>query len=430
MPRASRSRSRENPAPKAAPAAAPLLDGDLVNEFLGTLFLVFTIVASGDPIAIAAVLLVVVYAGGHVSGAHYNPAVTVAAIARGDIDHAEAAKYIVSQLAGATAGAMLATYLTGKSAVASTTASEASLLCELLYTCALVTVVIGTTKNKNQYFGLAISFTVLAGALSAGSVSGGCFNPAVVFGTMMGAQQTGTAVAWDVLLKYTGAEVAGALLAVGLASKDLKKHLGDHSAVVVEATGTFFLLFTICLKGTPLACGAILMAMVYALASSSGAHFNPAVTFALVHHGAHDSAKALPYVLGQLGGGLLGALAAHRVTGTHVALITAGEGFDLQKAMVAEVLCTFLLVSTVLNVAVAQKNTQFFGLAIGLAVTASAYSIGAVSGCALNPAVGSSLLLAGASGGDAVDWAQALALAWAGPLLGALAAVQVFGVTN
>lgn len=171
------------------------------TEAIGTLILVFTIgaaVRSGNPLAplgIGAVLMAMVYAGGHVSGAHYNPAVTMAVLIRRRIDLHDAIGYWVAQICGAVAGAAVvaAVVPAGQSAAPSLTghAMAAAVVAEFLFTFALSYVVLNVATSKdhagNSFYGLAIGFTVLAGAVAVGGISGAVFNPAVaVGGVLMG----------------------------------------------------------------------------------------------------------------------------------------------------------------------------------------------------------------------------------------------------
>jgi aquaporin Z len=185
-----------------------MLPGKLVAEFIGTFFLVFTIgmtVKSPDaaalaPLAIGSALMVMVYATGHVSGGHLNPAVTLGVTLRGKCTWADAVPYMISQVIGAVAAAALVLFIKGTATggVAPTglgTAAEynvaAKLLAEFLFTFALVYVVLNSATAKgtegNSFYGLAIGFIVLVGAFAVGPVSGGAFNPAVAVGvTSMG----------------------------------------------------------------------------------------------------------------------------------------------------------------------------------------------------------------------------------------------------
>ena len=149
-------------------------------EMIGTLFLVFTIgtaVRSGSPLAppaIGAILMAMVYAGGHISGAHYNPAVMLAVLVRRRIDVREAVGYWISQLIGA----LLASAVVSAVAPAQTSpmtlsghAVIAAFVAELLVTFALCYVVLNVATSKdhpdNSFYGLAIGFTVAAGAVAS-----------------------------------------------------------------------------------------------------------------------------------------------------------------------------------------------------------------------------------------------------------------------
>ncbi len=169
----------------------------LLVEMIGTFFLVLTIgqVVVGTkptdgviaPLAIGSALMVMVYAGGHISGAHYNPAVTLAVWIRGRIPAADIVPYWVAQVLGAVLAGLLVVYLKGQSAsVEKDPDTVRSIIVEVLFTFALAYVVLNVATSKatsgNSYFGLAIGFTVLVGAFAVGSISGGAFNPAVAVG--------------------------------------------------------------------------------------------------------------------------------------------------------------------------------------------------------------------------------------------------------
>jgi aquaporin Z len=166
------------------------------QEVIGTFFLVLTIgctgIAAGPgviaPIAIGSVLMVMVYAGGHLSGAHYNPAVTLGVFLRGKCTAADVLPYMLAQVAGAGAAAAAVIFFkTGEAHTAFMARSTtAALAAEFLFTFALVYVILNVATAKgtagNPYFGHAIGMTVLAGAFAVGDVSGGAFNPAVAVG--------------------------------------------------------------------------------------------------------------------------------------------------------------------------------------------------------------------------------------------------------
>ena len=170
-------------------------------EFIGTFFLVLTIgmtVVGGDPInhlpplAIGAALMALVFAGGHVSGAHYNPAVTIAVWLRGRCAAGDVPGYLIAQIFGAVAASFLVLEFKGHPSVTPMNPSFGhALLAEFVGTFALVYVVLNVATAKgtanNSFYGLAIGFTVMAMAFALGPVSGGAFNPAVAIGiTIMG----------------------------------------------------------------------------------------------------------------------------------------------------------------------------------------------------------------------------------------------------
>jgi aquaporin Z len=192
-----------------------------IAEFIGTFFLVLTIgctvMAGGSggipPLAIGAALMVMVYAGGHVSGAHYNPAVTLAVFLRGRCAAKDVPPYMVAQVLGSLAAAAVASFLRPDFVA---TAIHPDLprvvAAEFFYTFALAYVVLNVATAKatqgNSYYGLAIGFTVLVGAFSVGDISGGAFNPAVA----VGAASLGF-VTWADVWMHLAADFAGAALA-------------------------------------------------------------------------------------------------------------------------------------------------------------------------------------------------------------------------
>jgi aquaporin Z len=179
-----------------------------LTEFIGTFMLVFTIAmtvglastsitisagsATWDPLAIGSILMCMIFMGGHVSGAHYNPAVSLAVSLRGKLAKGHMPLYWLFQCFGATAGALLCYMATGfhpyPHAGTGYTQAEA-FICELVFSCILSLVVlnVATTKatENNSFFGLAIGFTVTAGAYSVGPISGAVFNPAVGTGLLL-----------------------------------------------------------------------------------------------------------------------------------------------------------------------------------------------------------------------------------------------------
>ena len=194
-------------------------------ELIGTFFLVLTIgasVYSGTtlaPLAIGSALMVMVYAGGHISGAHYNPAVTMAVLVRGRIPFGEAVEYWIVQLVGGVLAALVVRgIMTPAQALSTAHPVGPAFVAELLFTFALTYVVLNVATSKdhpnNSFYGLAIGFTVMVGAFAVGGISGGAFNPAVVIGGLVMGLFNPTA------LLYLVAELAAGVLA-GLAFRAL-----------------------------------------------------------------------------------------------------------------------------------------------------------------------------------------------------------------
>jgi aquaporin Z len=172
-----------------------------IVELIGTFFLVLTIgcvvIGKEDgfflaPLAIGSALMAMVYAGGHISGAHYNPAVTLAVFLRGKCPAQNVAPYMISQVVGAVLAALAVTYFKGGEVMDAIKPMDLvavmpkALLAEFLFTFALCYVVLNVATADanagNSYFGLAIGFTVMVGAFAVGGISGGAFNPAVAVG--------------------------------------------------------------------------------------------------------------------------------------------------------------------------------------------------------------------------------------------------------
>lgn len=158
-------------------------------ELIGTFFLVLVIGLTGNPIAIGSILMVMVYMGGSISGAHFNPAVTLSILMRKKIDSKDAGMYMIAQVVGAVLASLLVYVLKGDTfapAPGDGVDIVNALLIEVIFTFALASVVlhVATTKAAagNSYYGLAIGFTVLAAAFAGGEISGGAFNPAVGLG--------------------------------------------------------------------------------------------------------------------------------------------------------------------------------------------------------------------------------------------------------
>ena len=190
-------------------------------EFIGTFFFIFTIgctvippnAGALAPLAIGASLMVMVFAGGHVSGGHFNPAVSLAAFIRGKLSGGNLIPYWLAQLAAAAVAAWLMRFIKlPGAAVPFGIGWKAALLGEFLFTFALAWVVLNTATAKstagNSFYGLAIGMTVMTGAFAVGNVSGGAFNPAVAIGVTLMGMQT-----WDNLWVFLLGNFGGGALA-------------------------------------------------------------------------------------------------------------------------------------------------------------------------------------------------------------------------
>ena len=192
-----------------------------LTEFIGTFFLVtvigMTVITPGAehmaPYAIGTALMVMAFAGGHRSGGHYNPAVSLAVWMRGNLATAELAPYMASQVLGGIAAAIVVGMMKdgGKIAAADPDIAKA-LVAEILGTFALVYVVLNTATDKdlsgNSFYGLAIGMTVACMAYAFGGISGGAFNPAVAIGI----SQMGLSAWHNIWIFFVG-NFAGAALA-------------------------------------------------------------------------------------------------------------------------------------------------------------------------------------------------------------------------
>lgn len=204
-----------------------------LTEFIGTMFLVLTICltviggAPMAPLAIGASLMIMVYMGGHISGAHYNPAVTLALAMRGKLPSAEVVPYMVAQILGAIVASLLGYVIMGRTfapAPAPTATVVAALLVEILYTFALALVVLNSATHQatkgNSFYGLAIGFTIVVAAFAGGGISGGAFNPAVGIGPTLVHGLMGGGSFSSLWLYIVGPFVGGALAAVVFKSQE------------------------------------------------------------------------------------------------------------------------------------------------------------------------------------------------------------------
>jgi len=406
---------------------AKATSAQIVAEFVGTFLLVFTVgcnVLSKTPVwagvSIASVLMVCIFALGGVSGANFNPAVSVAlAITNsmkgpGGMDWGKCGIYVATQIvAGIVAAFSYAILFWNAFNLAPTKGFSwwSAGLCETLYTFMLCFVVLNVavarkySENQgNQFYGLAIGFVIVAGAYGAGVVSGGCFNPAVAIGIDM--SSAGLGFGW--CIAYTIFEIIGAALAavafklvrpLDFTTRDpfAAPQLGPK--LVSEFLGTFMLVLTVGLNvlgNSPagaFSIAASLMCMIYALGDVSGAHFNPAVTLAIFVAKLTDekmTGKEVGlYMASQIAGGILAAFTYTLIYSGNTFPLAPQPGYKWSHVFFAETIFTFVLCYVVLATAVSSKtkSKDMFGLAIGSCVTVGGFAIGSISGGSLNPAV-------------------------------------------
>ncbi|MCA0379037.1 MAG: aquaporin [Actinobacteria bacterium] len=191
---------------------------NVVAELLATLLFVFAIIGAinnaGDftPLAIGFALMVLVYATGHISGAHLNPAVSLGVWLRGGIGAGDFVAYVIAQLVGGALGALIGMAVFPAPEAATQIETLPAFLVEMIFTFILVYVVLNVATSKdndgNSFYGLAIGSTVFVGAATVGSISGGGFNPAVAFGLAINGQ-----FEWANMWLYVVAPLVGAALA-------------------------------------------------------------------------------------------------------------------------------------------------------------------------------------------------------------------------
>lgn len=193
-------------------------------EFIGTYFLIFTIgcvvigSSSGElgPIAIGSVLTALIFAGGHISGAHYNPAVTIAFWLNGKCERKDIMPYIFAQLSAAFLAAYTVLFFRqGSEVYPMELDTGRAIVAEVLFTFALVYVILNVALAErlkgNSFYGLAIGLIVLGGIYSVGDISGAVFNPAVAFGiTTMGISVISNI--WIYLLANLAGGISAALI--------------------------------------------------------------------------------------------------------------------------------------------------------------------------------------------------------------------------
>ncbi len=192
-----------------------------IMEFTGTMFWVLVLGFSGNPLAVGIIIVALIYVGENISGAHYNPAVTLAAWFRGKIESKYVWGYWVSQFLGAFAAAFIYYIIQEKSFYPSPAEGVElwkCMLLELLFTFVICMAALAfmskRTSQKNYAYGIAIGSAVAAGIFSVGPITGGVFNPAVYLGPMLMDSFTGGSSIQFILLYLVGPFGGGALAAL------------------------------------------------------------------------------------------------------------------------------------------------------------------------------------------------------------------------
>ena len=440
----------------------------LLAEFVGTFFLVLVIVLSGArykgsdssdsdngvhaPASIGLTLAAMIYAFNHVSGAQFNPAVTLATVLTRKMFVTTGLLYVLAQCLGGIAGALVGFAIAGPSRVEPFVPNSvgAAFSVEALYTFALILVQQNAAAEKNarepnSYFGLAVAFTVLAGAGAVGPISGGCFNPAVGMALDFASLLAAGGNLSFIWLYWAAPLLGAALAALAKTYMNLPSHqYAEWLPVVVPLTeliGTFFLVLTASLTSDGLAVGAMLLAMIYMGDHVCGADYNPAVSLGVALRMAvplKDFPKVLVTIAAQFVGGLLAALTAYALVGTVSYPNPAGATNGECAALAVEALWTGLLVYVVCAVMTPTQSEDdgeerkghsrsFQGLSIGFLLAGGIYAAGkhgGGSGGVFNPALGTGIAI--------VDYAfnkinpSYLWVYFLGPFLGSLGGAGLF----
>jgi aquaporin Z len=219
------------------------LDRKLIVEAVGMFMFIFTVGMATDrlgagplaPLAIGGALMVLVFAGGHISGGHFNPAVSAAVFARGRMLPNEFGAYVAVQIVAALLGGLMVRVVGGHEPQLPTVGVGRMLLAEFFFTFTLAWVVLNVATARgthgNSFYGLAIGFTVAVGAFAVGGISGAAFNPAIAMGAMV----TGL-LKWSNIWIYLLADFAGGVAAAYtfLYVLPAEKVAGDVEAAATE----------------------------------------------------------------------------------------------------------------------------------------------------------------------------------------------------
>ena len=201
--------------------------GKLLTELVGT-FLFFSVIALSGPIgplaplAIGSMLMAMVYMGGHISGAHYNPAVSFGFFLRRKIGATDLVLYWIAQLVAAALAFTFGYLISGRAPgihPGLNVGTASALAVEVAFTAALMLVVFNAAATKatqgNSFYGLAIGFVIASAIFAGGPISGGAFNPAVGFGATLG-EILFAKGSWTDLWLYVVGPIVGAGLGAGI----------------------------------------------------------------------------------------------------------------------------------------------------------------------------------------------------------------------
>mmetsp|Transcript_59808 Transcript_59808/g.110715 ORF Transcript_59808/g.110715 Transcript_59808/m.110715 type:complete len:466 (-) Transcript_59808:33-1430(-) len=426
-----------------------------VAEFTGTFLLVFTIgcnVLSGNGVwgvvSTASTLVALVYIFSGVSGAHFNPAVTLSLAASGKLPAQQAMVYCGLQLVGGCCGAGAFVLLFWETLLFAPmrgfSAWQAGAV-EGIYCFMLCFVILNGAPQRrrgHQFFGLAIGMVLAAGGIAAGPLSGSCLNPAVSIA--LDVASSGKGFGW--CLVYVGFQLAGAALA-SLLYRLLRPNEFLHGTreeaaststfmpmMAGEFIGTFMIVLTHELGraadsfGWALGVGAAVLSMMFALGDICGVQFNPAVTLTVTAscRGKCSAAQAARFVGVQLCAALAAAVVASVLNPPQVQVLEDSE-FSAFPAALAEMIFTFLICMTFLGTIVVDEPwrlTEYFGVAVAVAVTGGAFASQRISGGFLNPAAALAVSLVGPHGLSTLLWRGAVYIL--SELLGAFLAAWMF----
>ena len=411
-------------------------------EFFGTFFLAFIIsmtkvnlAASPEtiPIAVGFGLVAIVYFCGPISGGMVNPAVTIALVTRNKLSLYEATYCIVFQVLGAFLAGFIAYALydeewqnTGYPAIADSHRIGQAFVGEMLQTFVLCSTVLNTATTKaqdnNSYYGIAIGFVVLSGALVIGGVTGACFNPAVGALSFLHGDYSGTWV--FIVAPAVGGVMAGLVFRITNPSEwddsdpILKLTHAHHNPdgnltrlaamLTQEFIGTFFLAWIVALTVNAssvlagmLAVGTIVVSVGFMGGAISGAHYNPAITLGVYIRGLKESPQVMRgmdcfmYMVIQVVAAIAaGATASYVNNGlADIASPTVNtEEHTIFGAICLELILTFGLVLGVLSVGTSVKvrGNSYAATAVGLYIVSAQVVGGDISGAVMNPAIGNS----------------------------------------